>query len=219
MLYVSRFSTPNSVGVVDTDDGSEEIVGMLRLSSIVNMKGIDIKGVKMRSRGGFAGNQKVIDRVEPYQCEIYGTPAQTKASLLLHTDIMLWRRMITSIKWRFEEIDKPVTIRLSDFGAECADCMLYGNEFIGRHAITIIVDNFIKVNPYTFYPQSRRQQLTIDGVGVKFDLRECTSGLAAKLVYDAVVMNAEDYIAACESIIDNEKRKSTMLQGWGMMKF
>lgn len=219
MLYVSRLVNPNSVGIADTDDGSEEIVSLLRLASIVNMNGVDIKGTIMRRRSGVFGNPSVLSGVAVHQCEMYCTPAQAKANILFHTDVKLWRGVITSIRWRSSEIDKPVIIRLSDFGVACAGCILNDNPAVGQHKITLVLDNFVEVGAYTFYPQSARQKLTIDGIGVKFDLREVTRGLAAKLVYDSVMMNADDRIAACESIIDVDERKNTMLKGWGLMRF
>lgn len=172
MLFISRYvRNVDSInyGLVDTETGDEEIADWSRIWRLTIKHGVPIAGVSIV-------NNTVVMNV--YQEPATVTLAQIKLKMLRHVDIKTYNGMITSIKWDINMIKSPVHVRLSDFGAKCADYCMYENE---GHAdglkVVIIFDNKVTFNK-TFFDISHVSNLTYHGVA--FDFYELNDENAAK---------------------------------------
>lgn len=164
MLYISRRIGANKVGVVDTDDGVEQIISLYQFGSSMYKK-LGVRGCT------FTGRYQSGAIVLPYQPDETRSPVQLKARLLTGVDIKVYNDIVTNINLS-TVLNPPVTIRLSDFGSKCSDCLLLGNKDTGRHIITLVFDNKISVGDDAFRRDIEIIGLGVQGVGVKFDLRE-----------------------------------------------
>lgn len=219
MLYVSRRVGLGKVGIVDTDDSVETIVGMIELSSMLSSTGLDIKGIPLRRTRLSFTDFRVMGAINVYQSDMYRTINQAKTKVLLHVDITLWRDMITGISWDNDEIDVPATIVLSNYARKCADLLFYNQKWSGVHKVTIVIDNFVDFTEDSFMSARNSQKVLQDGIGVRFDLRELTDDVKAFYVYKAVANCLAEYIDFPETIIDSDARMNDMMRRWGVMRF
>lgn len=205
MLYVSRFINSDSYGIVDTDDDVEEIVTQNELMSFVMDYGLRIAGIATRTAEFSFGNIDYVDKIVIHQHPSFTKPIQAKVSLIYHTDIKLYKSMITSIIWDASQIKEQVSIRLSDFGDFVADRVLLGNKWNKKPSITLILDDKIKVTEKSF---DAGVYGTYD-YGVCFDLRELSDDLMARSVYKNV-LGPERNRQGFKYIIDSEERMLEM---------
>lgn len=214
MLFISRFvslregleawSKDNTkVGVVDTDDWSEDIILGQRLRQLVHDHKLQIGGV----RTAIIEGEYHVQTYRPYQHSSFIIPQQAKLKMLYDIEITRYRERITSIYWKPSELPMDVSIRLSDFGKSCGDSMLTG---VGRGngcIVTIILDDNIQFGQSSFGSFIGVLSSTAAD-GLKFDIRELTNECLAKRLYRFVSIWQE----CCEpneigdGLIDNSER-------------
>lgn len=199
MLYISRRIGANKAGVVDTDDGVEQIISLYQLGSSMYKK----LGVRGRT---FTGMYQSSVIVLPYQPDETRSPIQLKARLLTGVDIKVYNDIVTNINLS-AVLNPPVTIRLSDFGSKCSDCLLLGNKDTGRHIITLVFDNKISVGDDAFRRDIEIIGLGVQGVGVKFDLREAED--VSKIYSGLIRFNGWQILS---SVIDHRERFDSMVR-------
>lgn len=206
MLFVSRHIGISGYGVVDTDDGSEEVVTSSEAAYYTEVLGLDIKGVARRHDSNAVS-------LEPYQSVETMTPLQVKTNLINHVDVRTFGSAITLLTFREEEITSPVTVRLSDFGDTLEDCILSENKCSGSYKIILIIDDGIK----SLTEQSLRMGmygwgaelggLGEDGLGVVIDIRELSDDDLAFKVYEQVYAYGD---APIDEMKDSDERKERM---------
>lgn len=208
MLFISRIAGLGIYGVVDTDDGVEEVVDEVALWEAKSQLGLDIRGVSE------VDETTVI--ALPYQDTSTMTLLQTKTSVLHKVDVKVYNGYITSIIWH--EITEPVYLRLSDFGDRCESCILYGNKAPGWVNMFLILDDKIKsISEHTFTIEGWSTAVGKDGRGVSIDVRECTNEVLVDMVYRSLMYRSGWKLRFVplelfDSIIDNPVRKERMLQ-------
>lgn len=212
MLYISRRAGLNEYGVVDTDDGVEEIVKYPRLSEIIGNFDLDILGVESKIVELVSGSYKALTGVSVYQDEKYLTASMVKLKTMCHVNIKVWNGMITDLTWDGAKIKSPVTVRLSDYGHSVAPRILSDNLIFGSHKITIVLDDNVSFACEAFMASSITQNIGINGFGAVFDLQELSDTATAGLVYNAVYMHSMDGYRMLKSIIDTPKRKHLMAE-------
>lgn len=202
MLYVSRLvscveserskeSALTRIGVVDTDDDSEEIVDSVTLSLAVKL-GVQVEGV-LSTEGYLYG-------VSPYRLPEYNSNAYQSKLALTGCNISVWKDMITSISWTCDS-----SVRLSDIAGSVADYVISDNNNNEVGLLTVVLDDNIKFTKTSFTPLG----LGFLGRGcwdVRFDIRELTD---ASVIYGLLLASIdsgtsqEDFYA---SIIDRPER-------------
>lgn len=206
MLFVSRCVGREDYAVYDTEDGTEEIISYKALLKLVHHKPVDIKGISYSSGGAVRG-------IKVYQHPDYITGSQSKLSLLHSVQILTFKNIITGIRWDASRIQEPVSIRLSDFGSCCADRLLWGNLRAGRHVLTLILDDKLKISKNVFsHPGYTNISSKKKAYGVVFDLRQLTN---VDVVYSSLIENSED-ISILGNIRDIPERKDRMHEKFWM---
>lgn len=202
MLYISRCVGKSSYGIVDTDDDSEQIVSYTDLLSMCHsFKKLHINGVKLS--GG------VVDRVEVYQHTDYVTGRQAKLKSMRNVELIVYKDMITAIRWDASKVDCPVEIRMSDYGRRCADRLLWGNLRAGGHILTLIFDDNIEVSSYSFSNPGFVQISTKrSAYGVVFDIRQLSS---VNSFYINLLEGESDF-SILDKVIDRPDRKSKLVE-------
>ena len=199
MLYISRRIGANKAGVVDIDDGVEQIISLYQFGSSMYKK-LGVRGCT------FTGMYQSSVIVLPYQPDETRSPIQLKARLLTGVDIKVYNDIVTNINLS-AVLNPPVTIRLSDFGSKCSDCLLLGNKDTGRHIITLVFDNKISVGDDAFRRDIEIIGLGVQGVGVKFDLREAED--VSKIYSGLIRFNGWQILS---SVIDHRERFDSMVR-------
>ena len=205
MLYVSRYIRSDSYGIVDTDDDVEEVVTQTELLNLVTDYGMKFAGVSTYTAEFPFGTVDYVDKVNIYQDPRYITPLQTKAILLWHVNVTLYKSSITRISWNPDDIEKIVSIRLSDFGDSVCDRVLVGNKWSKLPAVRLIVDDKVQVTDKSF-------DAGVYGsyeYGVRFDLSELSDDYTAKMIYKSV-LGPDRNRQGFNYIIDSEERKLEM---------
>ena len=216
MLYISRQVGEDDFGVVDTDDGVEQAISFSGICHCVSELGLSIAGVATEELpfGRF------VHDITVYQPEWSLSREQVRLQLLLNVSIVVYKSMITKIAWDADKILKPVTIRLSDFGTQLGKNILLGNKFVGRHVITLVLDDKLQHNDedsgYVGFPEGLLigdTDLGVNGMGVMFDLRELSNSSVVRLLYDGLYSMAfrGDISEMRASILDNEVRKNLLI--------
>lgn len=200
MLYISRRIGANKVGVVDTDDGVEQIISLYQFGSSMYKK-LGVRGCTFT--GGYQSGAIVL----PYQPDETRSPVQLKARLLTGVDIKVYNDIVTNINLS-TVLNPPVTIRLSDFGSKCSDCLLFGNgENIGRHIITLVFDDKISVGEDVFRHDIDVVSNGVQGIGAKFDL--CEAEDVSKIYSGLIRFNGWQILS---SVIDRKERFDSMVR-------
>lgn len=201
MLFFGYFSGIEKYVVVDTDDDIEILYTLEKLMSLRRRR--NILGI---STGRIAPIIAI-----PYQTDDTKTQLQVKTHLLKHIRVTTYKSKITGVYWSPDEIVSPVSIRLSDFGNECADCILYGIPWSnGAHKVTIVIDDSLQFGSFAFrLSRDNHRDVVARRLGVVIDLREVKSDDLAGYVYHAIYESggsSDDF----EVILDNENRKNIM---------
>ena len=207
MLYISRYIGLRSFGVVDTDDGVEQVATARDIVEATLNSHLVIQGCS-------------IDEfpTRPWQPQETKTPLQLKTKLLSHVDVVTYKSAVTSIIWKGDKIKLPVTVRVSDFGCDLAEFILRHNNAYLEHKITLVFDDKIrKVVPWSLQPVvSPIPVKKFDRIGVIFDFSEVTNLKLLQSLYDSVrapvenmrVLTPQELV---DSIQDDVGRKWQML--------
>lgn len=208
MLFISRYIGEEHQGVVDTDDGDEQVSTINDIIEAVLVYNIPIFGI--------TANDLII---RPYQPPETKTQLQLKTELLSFVKITVWNDIITNISWDSRKIKNPVSIRLSDFGLYLADFVFRGNDVSGDHKVTLIFDDkLLQVQPFSLQPLvAPRPVKGRDTVGVRFDLREVHDNALATSVYNSIMSSVQGqnrfgFVEIFESILDEQERKYKLLR-------
>lgn len=207
MLYISRYVDLRSFGVVDTDDGVEQIATPRDIVEATLNRHLEIHGCYV---GEFP--------TRPWQPPETKTQRQLKMQLLSHVDIVTYKSAVTSVIWKGSDIKRPVTVRVSDFGDSLAEFVIRHNTVNPEHKVTLVFDDKIKpVMPYALQPVvSPIPVRKFDRVGVIFDFSEVTNPRLLQSLYDSVRTPVENQRALTpqdlvDSIQDDVGRKWRML--------
>ena len=200
MLYISRYVDNDHYGVVDTDDGVEQIVAYDYLQSSIVKHRVRVVGVKHLCD---AFDTLVI---EPYQLPETLTTLQIKTRLMKFVDVKVYNGMITSVIWDANRIDSPVSVRLSDFGGIVADKFIIDNVGCCEDKVTLVLDDKLRYHFFSFKGtmQFGANHVPLEHLGVTLDMRELNEHNAKSAYYllsDAV---AFDCMHHC--VLDNPDR-------------
>ena len=204
MLFVSRYIGTDKYGVVDTDDGVEDIVSPTEIGQAVNFLFIKIAGVNPS-----------LGITRPYQSLGTKTVFQTKLLALHGVDTTVWSDMITSIRFDQHLETRSAELKLSDLGTSIGDFVLRGNTVSGELKLTLVFDDkLVSVEEYAFSPLTTKAT-SLSGLGVVFDLRGVKREALAKSVYRSLMLGGgkkKKYIDAkvLDSIKDDAMRKIRM---------
>ena len=185
-------------GVVDTDDGIEQMVTLSDIADACCHKGLKIHGV----RTGYDSLIAVI----PYQPPETLTNTQKKTMSLYQVSIIVYSGAITSITFDGTSILKPATVRLSRFARYCSDYLFLNVDYCGVHAVTLVLDDNVHFTKKSFFGYESYSP-GISGLGVVFDLRELYDNHSAWIVYDTL-FSWSGGADPLESIIDIPERRA-----------
>lgn len=202
MLYISRFVGYDHYGVVDTDDGIETIVSLSELRDIVCVQRIGICGV---ISDGSALRENMVFIYQPQHTR---SKLQIKTRVLKGIDIKVFGTMITSITLDEVSNDNIVDIRLSDFGDACADFVLTRNTPNAGYRLNLILDDKVRYSPFAFCRRYYTSFANRGGIGVVFDMREC-SDLVAEQLYRMIRNDRNEMLG---SIFDKAERMDRLTQ-------
>lgn len=205
MLFISRRIGRGLFGVVDTDDGVEEVWSWVDIVDFVRKDKLNIEGVIST----YVGLDEKVSYVEPYQDPLTRTPAQLKLELLSNVTLKTYGEMITSIVVNDVSNRRSITIKLSDYGSACADCMLFGNRKLMDDVPTmLILDDSVSISKHTF--DLRNRSISAVGihsdVGVRLDLTAVTNEDTVMIAYDKVGRRGSMLY-----IRDHDERKRVMI--------
>lgn len=192
MLYISRYFGVGRYGVVDTDDGVEQVVTKKELVNSLNL-GCEIRG---------ASDENTIRVYQPTETR---SQLQVKTYALLRVDIKTYKDCIVDISFDPNQITNPVTLRLSDYGKKCGDYLLAYTKQAAKHKVTLILDDKIGFGKKSFWiPPSNN----LEAFGLNIDIRELCDDTAL-IFYSSVYLK---YISRWYyGIIDDDKRKVRMV--------
>lgn len=142
MLYVSRQVGKSTWGIVDTDDGVENLCNRTDLITAVTRCNLDIKGVAYKH-----GSLSVV----VYQNPEFLTTKQAKSVTLLGVDVKTSGNIIVGLQIKRGICKGSVTIRLSDYCTNCGNYIL--SELQPRNCpghVYIVVDDKLKLSKKTF---------------------------------------------------------------------
>ena len=198
MLYISRYIGPDQYGVVDTDDGVEQVISFTELYGAVCLDRLSIAGAPI------VHNTLADKNIVVCQPPDTISRVQAKAKVLLKVDVKCYKSMITSIIWNRSSDEDLVDIRLSDYGTCVADYVLARNVAFGGYKVCLIFDDKLTYCTNAFRRRYfERDLIGKNGVGAVFDLRELSDGNAA-ILYDMLYSGAKDNIPG--GIIDQAER-------------
>lgn len=181
-------------GVVDTDDGVENIVELSNLQYACETCGLHIEGVD-------TSRMVLEDRIKIYQPDETVSQMQLKMRMLKHIDIKVYKSMITSIQIDAKAVKREVELRLSDFGTSCGDLIFTGNKHAGGLKLRLILDDKCDFNDYTFRLRTTDiSYIGVNGIGVEFDLTELCDAKANKAYRTLFRQNQPEVIATVRDI-------------------
>lgn len=202
MYYISRRIGTNKYGVVDTTDGTEDIMDYLELQEAVIDLGIQVEGVETFLRNKRTG-ARAIQSIHVVQNSDSISSAQAKLHVLKGINVKTSGSEIVSISWEDKPYVKEAVLRLSDWGTSCANYLFsdlgyyyYGN---GETWLTIILDDKCKLSNKSFK--------RCGSYGLVMDLREVSDDRQAEYVYREII--GEHHIGATtlsRFIIDKKER-------------
>lgn len=192
MLFISRYVGAGMYGLVDTDDGGEEIVTKIVIE-------------KAKQSGVVVYGAEDITNVRVYQPESTRTMLQIKTITLSHIDVKTYKNKITSVNI-LSGIKKPVILRLSDFGTVCTDYILIGNKPATRLKVLMVLDDKIGFSKSTFWTAP---SLTLRQMGIALDIHELSDDTAI-VVYKGLYFKLNKQ--CFEGIVDTDDRFKYMTE-------
>lgn len=187
-------------GVVDTDDGSEEIVTLAYLGNACCYLGVPVSGVLVE-RGE-------LIQVKPWQSPDTYNSVQKKLAGLYGVEVNEYCGAISSIYFDGTDMKTVATVRLSDISRWCGDFLFLNVDYCGVHAVTLVIDDKLSFTPWSFFGYESYSP-GVNSLGVKFDLRELSWDDKAWLIYD-LLFKWEGSSDPFASIIDHSERKARM---------
>lgn len=164
MLFVSRLIGATNYGVVDTDDGVEEIITDVDLIRITKL-GLEIKGI---DADGFA---------RCYQDPLTMSLLQIKTNAIDGVSVFVYKDYITSIRRSAPSLRPGTRIRLSQFGKRFSDYVLEQVMDWNKIDLVLVVDDQFELT----YPSTNIAPM----FGVAFDITEVTNEEAAQAIYSS----------------------------------
>lgn len=208
MLYISRLVhgfTVLKYGVVDTEDGKEEVVSNSDLYCYCQEYDLTIRGcIPDEPKVGFSMNG-----VFPFQHPDYMTKAQAKLFMLYGIELTLWKDMITRIAWEPSEIKEPIELRLSDYGGRLGDYIFAGLACSATHKVTVVLDDNINFNDQSLHTYSPFF-LCLDSYGLKYDIRDMQDKEKVRAIYRMVDEVPGRSGSFPDELIDSPERKDYM---------
>lgn len=190
MLYIKDYIDDETYTVLDSEDGSVEVVTINDLLEAARL-GIKVRGVTTDSSDGFL----VIKNIVPYSVSQKMLNKLLKTQVILGVDIRVSGPVITSVNWDNPSCKDGTTIRLSDFGNVIGRYAFVGSSY-SPVSITLIFDDKLQLQPKA-----------LDHVfqcDVCLDIHEVRSKVIVDTVYDEVLSARVADITKC--VIDKSSR-------------
>lgn len=209
MLFVSRYIWRDCFGLVNSETGVEIVADCDMIESFI--QNCLIAGVSVQE-----DRRKLFRTLEimPYQPVETVTSLQTKTSVLLHTDVIVYDGAIVSIAWSRDKITAPVHIRLSDFGHKLDDCLFLCNlpSIESPKVICHLDDGITEISEHALSMNASFNTPSLAVIGVVFDMSEMSDGVLVDRLYQtlfcpSILANTDD---PTELVIDNEDRLNRM---------
>lgn len=171
MFYISKRYNLSQFGVVDTDDGKEDIMTRDEIEYACIKLGIHIEGVTLRTHSKYK-DVVHIERIDVYVPPENRTVKETKLRTVKGVDIKTVDGQIVSIDW-IKMPNANRVVRLSDYGVECgadlfpARCVGFMTQSpVADQGLTLVLDDKLTVH--------RKAFKFAYNTGLVFDLREVT---------------------------------------------
>lgn len=204
MLYISRKIGAKKFGVIDDDDGVEEILTLDALKEATCDLGIEILGVTLREKCYKSSTRSmVIERVDVFMPPDDVTMKQKKFQVLFGVDVKVNNGCIVSVEWNDLQAKNRV-VRLSDFGNACGAGIFsfmadkYSHNEVSASNLTVILDDKLTVERKTFSG--------VADLDVVFDVRSVTKPEIINSFYNAAIDPAKriDYLK--HHVLDDRQR-------------
>lgn len=198
-------------GVVDTDDGKEQLVSQQDLAYSTCMLNMSIAGTAIGKDS--STGKKTLLRAAPYQLDRTRSANQKKLASLYGVDLVIYNGAVVGINYDGTKMSKPATIHISQFCDSLGDYLLMAVYPCRRHALTVVLDDNVKFSPYSLcgyasYPPG------VSCLGAKFDIRDVSNVGAAYYMYQMLYrFGGVDSIRG--SLIDEPSRMTSMLIKFG----
>ena len=201
MFYISRRIGATRYGVVDTEDGREDIMTFDEVRKAVCEYGVNIVGVTKRRRGTYF----VVDKIEVYVPDSRRSTNENKLRFMSGVNVKAQDGVIVDVDWKSPDINTPErVVRLSDYGTSCGPTILSQRtvkdgmlRHVADQKLTIVLDDKIKTVRKTFKG--------CYGTGLVFDLREVTNKQTADWFYADLGVGAS-ISQVRRTVIDREDR-------------
>lgn len=201
MLYISRVLPDEHYGVVDTDDGVEEIVTRDRLVSAVMFDKVEILGVEYFPKN-WGDGYGTIGRITPYQIDGKQSGSQAKVKTLFGMDVRVYDGEITYIGINTKHMPERAKIKLSQLGQRVDWNVEIHFDDLSYKELTFVLDDNIKPigpGPKRNWPPHR----------VTWDLRAVSDNAAVVPVYRYLITSRYSNPMFWEKqIIDKPDRKA-----------
>lgn len=198
MLYLSRIVGDCKYAVVDTDDTTEEIIGIDKLKKTVEKLGVEIKGVDVTVT---EFGERRITRIVPYQMEQYLGRQQLKAKMLQGVDITVYRNEITSIIVDMRILRSGTRVDLSQYGTKLSEGIRVDSvNYDRKKQIILVVKDGMDLTGL---------QNCIGQRNICWDVSQVSDWSVVNQVYtNLVCTQAKWHDELKEFILDNERRSN-----------
>lgn len=173
MLYISRQIGVDKYGVVDTDDGQEDVLNRKQIEHVVVDLHIPIEGATIFEHP--THHYKYLSGVEVIQPNM--TRQQLKSKVLQGIDVRYHEGVVTAISVMYPD----TTIRLKDYGTEFGNYVFWFNR-VEPNTI-FVFDDGLKFNSKTFKDWRQR--------GIVMDLSNVTDMKIVNRIYDDFAYDME----------------------------
>lgn len=175
MLFISRRVGQGQYGVVDTDDGLEEVVDYERLKEAV-VCGIDVKGVAVGSRLPWDKNSEIdILTIDVYNNRDVSSVMQTKLQVLKGIEVVVYDDTVVSVTWDRHRVKPGTSIRLSDFASKLGDLIFLSASRGPNSPITVVLDDTLSYSELSLR--------FVTGTEVRLDIREVKNKETVAMIY------------------------------------
>lgn len=198
MLYISRSIGRNRYGVMDTDDGVEQVVTRSELSKYVLDDGLNIVGCELVDYGN--GMWYVL--ATPYSPEV--DASRSKMNVLKGIDYNVTDGVLISMNLKKCRVD--TTIRLSEICSTIDDfAFISHRNNQGSNKVTLVLDDNVKAKSEHSF------EGLAGGNNVILDLREVTYKPTVRRAYAGFIGIHAPYREFEIPILDNEPRRSQFM--------
>lgn len=214
MYYISRFIGQDRYGVVDSDTGREFSVVFGDIELAIR-RGYDIAGIIFDKEDTHIDGSPVVSDIVPWEGLRHKSPVASKLQCLCGIDIFVYDGYISSISWKPEKLQGPVSLRLSDFGDTLGDRFLYWGDTrqVGQ-CLTLVFDDKIRLSPFSF-KIPLFYSMESDCTFTCMDIREVTNESLARDIY----LNLHGYLSGSHfskhvSILDHPDRYNRLIDAF-----